>query len=242
MGGAINRKENKYLTRDINIHQLNSCDQPRSRLANNGVESLAEYELLAIVLRSGGVNNSALTLAKRLIVTYKGLRGVLNANFLELTKTKDIGVAKAASIKAISEITRRVNLGLEEQTIVIKRPQDVYRLMLKEIANKEKEYLYLISLTVRNRLIAKDLISIGTTTETLVDPKEVLRTALSNNATSIILVHNHPSGDPTPSLEDVGLTEKLNCATKQIGIFLIDHVIIGKTTFNSMKASKLFNA
>lgn len=223
------------------IKQLILNDRPRERLLSNGVEALSDTELLAIILRSGGVGDSALLLSSRILAENGGFWGILQLDINQLMKLKNIGFAKATSIKAACEIALRLNNSLNENPQIINKPEDIYKLIKKEVFGKKKELLYLISLDSRNKVISKDLISMGTITETLVDPREVYRQALIKNASSIVVVHNHPSGNPSPSSEDLIVTEKLVNAGISLGLLLVDHIIVCDDNFVSLKSLGVFN-
>jgi len=220
----------------LKLKSLESSERPREKLINLGADNLTDVELLAIIIRAGGNDNSVLELSRALISSFKGLRGLVNTDINQLTSFKNIGLAKATSIKAACEIGLRISMKLHENKYEIKKPEDVFKFMRKCFYEKDKEYLYLISLDTRSKVISRNLISIGTINETLVHPREVFRQALINNATSIILVHNHPSGDATPSDDDLSITERLYKAGINMGIAVVDHIIMSNDSYVSIKA------
>jgi len=215
-------------------------DRPRERLQNLGGGALSDAELLSIILRSGGRNNSALVLAQKILKEFGGYRGLAEVSLQQLTGFKDVGEVKAVCVKALGEICLRMTDNTPPQRKIVNAPQIVFDIVRKEVYSQHKERLYLISLDTRNALIAKDLISMGTVNETLVHPREVFRQAIVRNAVSIILVHNHPSQDAAPSKSDILLTEQMAQAGLMIDIPLVDHVVVTDAAFVSMRSLNLF--
>ena len=221
------------------LKEIMASERPRERLHKLGSSALSDSELLAIILRSGGKANSVLNLASQILARFGGIKGLLNADFHQLLTLKNVGYAKACSIKALSEIALRMCMDDFEKKVNIKKPADVFTYMRKDFYKKDREHLYLISLDTRSNILSKDLLSTGTINETLVHPREVYRTALYKNAASVILVHNHPSNDPTPSNDDIRVTERVAKAGINMGIALVDHIIICDQTFASLKSLNL---
>ncbi len=217
-------------------------DRPRERLLNSGVEALSDAELLSVILRSGGEGDSVLLLASRLLAEYGGLKALFQTDISQLMRIKNIGFAKATCIKAVNELALRLSKYSGKELPAIRKPKDIYDVVRKEMFGKKKEHLYLISLDSRNKMISKDLISIGTIGETIVNPREIYRQALIKNACSIAVVHNHPSGNPSPSPEDLIVTEKLIVAGLSLGLPLVDHLIVCDTQFVSLKALNVFDS
>lgn len=229
------------MSESLRVKDLIITDKPRERLILQGASALSDSELLAIILRSGGPKNSAIDLARKILKEFGGLKELINVDVNQLITFKNIGVAKATSIKSVCEIALRINLSMEEKRLEIKNPEDVFQLTRKEFFAQKKEHLYMISIDSRNRYICKNLISVGTINETLIHPREVYRQALLNNAVSIVLVHNHPSNDPTPSIEDIKVTERLAKAGVSLGIALVDHIIVSDNSFVSIKSLNIFD-
>ena len=221
------------------LKTINRNDLPRERLAALGTEALSDIELLSIILGAGGKNESVFELSSKILSDLHGFKGLYKTDYNKLISFKNVGKAKAASIKAVCEISKRIFIEKELTKININKPKDVYESVKKFFYSKEKEHLYLISLDSRNRLISTDLISIGTVNETLVHPREIFKSALEKNAVSIILVHNHPSGDANPSEDDIKVTERIHKAGIDIGIALIDHLIVTNTDWVSLKSLNL---
>jgi len=217
-------------------------DRPRERLLQYGPASLSDAELLAIVLRSGNRSISALGLASMLLGVFGNLKALLYADIYQLLSLPGIGLAKATSIKAVCELSLRLRLICEKPCQDIQKPVDVFELVRKGFYSKKREHLLLLSLDSKHRLISKDIISIGILTETLVHPREVFTQAILKSAAAIILVHNHPSGDPTPSVQDITLTKRIAQAGITLGIPLIDHIVVCDDSFVSMKSDNVFTS
>lgn len=216
--------------------------RPREKLLAQGEHSLNEHELLAIILGQGTRDTSALELANQLLSTYKGLRHLQEASLEELKQAKGIGPAKAASIKAAFEIGRRVATNSETK-FLIKCPEDVKeyvnQVLLKEMRDYDREHFLVLYLDRKGGVIAKENVSVGGLHSSIAHPREVFKTAVKRSAASIILAHNHPSGDPAPSREDIDITRRLIEAGSIMGIEIIDHVIIGENTYCSFKEKGL---
>jgi len=225
----------------MKIKDLQKEEKPREKMIEKGSEALTDVELLAIIIRSGGKNTSATNLSRDIILKFGNLKNVLTADITQLISFKNIDSAKATSIKAVEEISKRYLTPHCEENPRIKTPKDVYDLIRKEILNKEEEYLFLICLDSRNRLISKEIISKGTINETLIHPREIFKKALNKNAYSIILVHNHPSNESVPSDEDIKVTKRIFRAGIDMGIPLTDHLVVTNNDFMSMKAQNLIS-
>ena len=225
----------------MKIKDLQKEEKPREKMVEKGSEVLTDVELLAIIIRSGGRNTSATNLSRELILKFGNLKNVLSADIEQLKNFKNIDIAKATAIKAVEEISKRYLTPFREEAVKIKSPKDVYGLIRKEVINKEEEYLFLICLDSRNRLISKEIISKGTINETLIHPREIFKRALNKNAYSIILVHNHPSNESDPSDEDIKVTKRVFRAGIDMGIPLTDHLIVTSNDFMSMKAQNLIS-
>jgi len=223
----------------MKIKDLQKEEKPREKLIQKGAETLTDIELLAIILRSGGKNKSAVNLSRDLFKKFEDLKTLLSADINELIAFKNIDSAKATSIKAIEELSKRYLSPINYKERYIKTPKDAYEIIKGDIYNKEQEFLFLLTLDSRNKLISKDLISKGTINETLIHPREIFKKALAKNACSIILIHNHPSNKPDPSDEDIRVTKRIFKAGINIGIPLTDHLVVTNDDFTSMKAQHL---
>lgn len=225
----------------MKIKDLQKEEKPREKLIEKGPEALTDIELLALIIRSGGKDVSATSLSRELILKFGSLKSVLLADIEQLKNFKNIDIAKATSIKAVEEMSKRYLTPFVEDARKIRSPKDVYDLIRRDIINKEEEYLFLICLDSRNRLISKEVISKGTINETLIHPREIFKKALNKNACSIILAHNHPSNESDPSDEDIKVTKRIFRVGIEMGIPLTDHLIVTSRDFMSMKAQNLIS-
>jgi len=216
--------------------------RPREKLLSQGESTLNDHELLAIILGNGTRSTSVLELANRLLDTYISLRRLQDASQEELTQIKGIGPAKAASIKAALEIGRRV-AGDIERRVPIRSPEDVKQIaqqeLIPEMRNHDREHFLVLYLDRKGGLIVKELVSVGGLHSSIVHPREVFKTAVKRSAASVILAHNHPSGDPTPSQDDINITRRLVEAGSIIGIEVLDHVVVGESNYCSLKEKGL---
>ncbi len=218
------------LIRDVPLEE-----RPRERMLQYGPATLNHSELLAILLRTGTVSESAVYLAQRVLKEVGGLRNLVSFSLDELMKIKGIGAAKAMQIKAGLELGKRVSKASFGERMVIRSPEDVSLFMMEELRYEVKEKFVVIFLNTKNHVIGHEVLSVGTLNSTVVHPREVFRAAIQRSCSAIICVHNHPSGDPTPSREDVEMTQRLHEAGSIVGIDVLDHVIIGDQTFVSLK-------
>ncbi|MDH7560555.1 MAG: DNA repair protein RadC [bacterium] len=208
-------------------------ERPRERLLAHGPEPLADAELLAIILRTGSGGATALDLARHLLHKYHGFRGLDARSPAELCQETGVGPAKAAQIKAALEIGKRL---FREQSRVgdkVASSADVYALVRGHIRDLPREVFIVLFLTSRNKLLDEKTVFEGSLTESVVSPREVVYEALSRQAAAVVFVHNHPSGDPSPSQEDKSITKMLKDACQLVGITVLDHVIIGKDSYFS---------
>ena len=223
------------------IHDLPVSERPRERLQKFGVEALSAQELLALIMGRGISGESVMVTAQRLLRQFGSLKGMANASVEELSRVKGIGVAKASQIKAAFELTNRLEgYAGNGDTPPVKTPEDVAELVRGRLRGKKKEYFLALLLDTRNRLIRVAEISVGSLDSSIVHPREVFKEAVSASAASVIFVHNHPSGDPEASEDDIKLTENLVEAGRIMGIDVLDHVIIGGQNFLSLKREGLF--
>jgi DNA repair protein RadC len=226
--------------RKYTVSELPITEKPRERLTRLGAHALSDSELLAIVLRVGGKTETVLALARDILSHFDDLNGVFDASIEQLTRFKNIGTTKAITLKAVYELSTRINSSTRDFISHLKSPKEIYSIVRRDFHKKKKEYLWVISVDVKQRFIAKDLVSVGTIKEALACPREIYRHAYLRGAVAIILSHNHPSGDPIPSAEDIVLTEDVAQAGKILGIPLIDHVVVGGKEYSSMKAMNMF--
>lgn len=217
------------------VRDLPKPERPRERLIKFGPEALSAQELLALVIGRGIPKKSVMNIAQELLAKFGNIRSVSQASIEALAEIKGIGLAKAAQIKATFELGRRQELEPELKDYDIKNPQSIVKAIRSSIKDKAKEHFKLILLDSRNKIIGISTISIGTLNASLVHPREIFKEAIIHNSASVVLAHNHPSGDPEPSEEDIKITERLVESGKILGIEVIDHIVIGKTNFVSFK-------
>ncbi|CAH0346348.1 DNA repair protein RadC [Bacillus sp. CECT 9360] len=217
------------------IRDVPKEERPRERFLQEGARSLSTQELLALLLRTGTKDESVIQLANRLISTFEGLRLLKDASIEEITAIKGIGEAKAIQILASVELGRRVsNLNYNDR-YVIRSPQDCANYCMEEMRFLSQEHFVCLYLNTKNQVLHRKTIFIGSLNASIVHPREVFKEAFRRSAASIICLHNHPSGDPTPSREDIEVTKRLAECGKIIGIDLLDHVIIGEQKYVSLK-------
>jgi len=217
------------------IKDLPKIERPREKLEKYGPEKLSDAELLAILLRTGRRNLNAVNLAKKILRKFAKIK-LPKASLKELKSTYGLGVAKACEIIACFELSRRM-LQSKKATLILS-PKDVWQ-ELKDIRSNKKEHFVIFYLDTRNQEIKREIISIGSLNANLVHPREVFEPAVRHTAAQIIIAHNHPSGDPEPSEDDLEVTKRLIEAGKILGIEIIDHIIVAKNSFLSFKNKKL---
>ncbi|MCZ0756673.1 RadC family protein [Anoxybacillus sp. J5B_2022] len=209
--------------------------RPRERLLSDGPESLSNQELLALLLRTGTKEESVLQLAQRLLHHFEGLRLLKDATVEEMTSIKGIGEAKAIQILAAIELGRRIGRLSYDERYVIRSPEDGAKYVMDDMRFLSQEHFVAIYLNTKNQVIHRKTVFIGSLNASIVHPREVFKEAIKRSAASIICAHNHPSGDPTPSREDIEVTRRLAECGRIIGIELLDHLIIGDQKFISLK-------
>lgn len=222
------------------ILDLPPCERPRERLREHGPRYLNNAELVAILLRSGVAGENAINVAMRILAEFDGLAGLARAGYAELCDQRGLNHAKSSEIMAALELGRRIASLAPEERSQISCPQDAASLLIAEMEPLVQENLVVLLLNTRNQVVARRTIYIGTVNSSAVRPAEVLRPAIRENAPSIIVAHNHPSGDPTPSPEDISVTRDLIAAGKLMDIELLDHLVIGHGgRFTSLKEKRL---
>lgn len=213
------------------VKDLPKHKRPREKLFEKGTDALKDHELLAILLRTGYKGKSAIEIAKRILKT-TSLKKLTKLPIKDIAKLKGVGMSRAAIIVSSFAIGKRIYK--EDNSIIVNSPKDVVKIV-SFIKNKKREYLVAIYLNARKQLITTKTISIGTLTSNLVHARELFKPAIKYNADSVIIAHNHPSGDSKPSIEDKKITQKLVKAGKMLGIELNDHIIVTKNSFTSLK-------
>jgi len=217
------------------IRDLPAGERPRERLARVGEGALSTSELLAIVIGTGVGGESVLGLATRTLSLFGGLAGLARASLAELQGVKGLGKAKTAQLKAALELGRRMLLAAPDDRVVVRSPSDVAQLLMAEMAHLEQEHFRVLYLDTRNRVLGCETVYIGSLNASHIRVGEVFRDAIKRNCAAIIVAHNHPSGDPTPSPEDVEVTRQLVAAGNLLDIEVLDHLIIGQQRFVSLR-------
>ena len=220
----------ELMIRDVHVE-----DRPRERLIRQGAQSLSNQELIAILLRTGTKQESVLTLANRVLNYFEKLHELKHATIEEIMSIKGIGEAKAVQLLAAVELGRRLSQKQVDDRFTIRSPQDAATYLMPEMSSLQQEHFVVLFLNVKNQVMHKQTIFIGSLNSSIVHPREIFREAVKRSAASIICSHNHPSGNATPSPEDIEVTKRLQEAGYIIGIELIDHVIIGDHQYISLK-------
>lgn len=218
------------------IKAMPLCERPRERMQMEGPQALSNAELIGILLSSGTQKLSAVELGRQ-IVSYQpeGLRFLKNCTVEELCAIKGVGVAKACQVLAAIELGKRVSVIDKTQRFKIKNPEDISALLMEDLRFLQKEKFLILLLNTKNEVLHTEEISVGSLNASIVHPREVFLAAIKKSCSAIILAHNHPSGDPAPSKEDIQITKRLIEAGKIIGISVLDHVIIGDNDYVSLR-------
>ncbi len=221
----------------VMVRDLPEEERPREKLIRRGAASLSDTELLAILLRTGTSSVSVIHLAEEVLAKYqdKGLVSIMNISPQEIATVHGVGLAKAATIVAAVELGRRLSTKAAQKLEKIEGPEDVARYASPILRFEQKEHFLVMLLDVRNRVLAMPTVSVGSLTASVAHPREIFREAIRYSAANMILIHNHPSGDPMPSREDVQLTKQMMKAGEIMGIPVLDHVIIAGDGFLSLK-------
>ena len=217
-------------------------DHPYEKCLMQGANALSNAELLAVLLRTGTKGLSVLELAKKIMNQGEGEEGILNIHHLTLEKLKaikGIGTVKAVQILCLSELAKRLAKASAGEGLVFQLPSTIAEYYMEEMRHHEQEHMKLLMFNTKSKLLGGKDVSIGTVNASLISPRELFIEALEKHAVSIILIHNHPSGDPTPSTADILLTKRIKDAGALIGIELLDHIIIGNNCYMSFSEQKL---
>jgi DNA repair protein RadC len=224
---------------NLRLREMPESERPRERLRDFGASALSNAELIAILLGTGSKGENVLSLATRLLSKFGGLNGLARLNDAELRGERGLGAAKAAQLKAALEIGIRLASTHPEERVVVRSPRDVAGLLQTEMSLLSQESLRVVLLNTKNQVMRIHEVYHGNVSSALVRPSEVYREAVRDNAPQIIAVHNHPSGDSTPSSDDVAVTADLVRAGDLLEIELLDHIVFGHGTWISMKERKL---
>ena len=221
------------------IKELPEEERPREKLLKSGSSSLSNAELLALVIRTGTRERTAVELAQDILNYFGGLKSLVNLSVEEIEKIKGVGPAKGTRINAVIELSKRLYRATMEESVIIENPDDVAKLVMPELRYMKQEVFKLILLDTKNEVIAMPVITKGGLTSSIVHPREVFKEAIRRSSASIILVHNHPSGLPDPSGEDIKITRRLIEAGKIMGVEVLDHLVIGDGIYTSMKEKEI---
>ncbi len=208
-------------------------ERPRERLLKHGADTLSDAELLGILLRTGNRRQSAMELGRRLLIDFGGLRGIDQMQVGELCRVNGVGLAKAAQIKAALELAKRLVQEKWKSNVTLVNPEAVYEYVRLRMRDLPREEFRVLFLTARSESIDEKVLFEGSLMESVVSPREIIRTAVQCAAANVILLHNHPSGNPSPSDEDRRATEKLVAACRYAEVTVLDHLIVGKDSFFS---------
>ncbi len=224
--------EDRYNPRMTDLPQ---SDRPRERLLAQGPAALSTAELLAIILRTGMQDENVVRVSQRLLSTFGNLSGLAQANVAELMAARGLGPAKAAQLKAALELGRRLLVEAPDQRPQVRSPADAANLLMSEMSLLEQEHLRVMLLDTKNRVLGSPTVYVGSLNTSLIRVGELFREAIRANSAAVIVAHNHPSGDPTPSPEDVAVTRQIAEAGKLLDVDVLDHLIIGRQRFVSLK-------
>ena len=213
------------------------ADLPRERLVALGPEALSDAELLSLLLRTGAPGSDVLQVAARLLAAHGGLAGLARVGPRDLAGLAGVGPAKSATLLAAVELGRRLAARRLDPGAPVRGPADVFHHFHPRLRHATQERFFVVLLDGRHRVIRHELVSQGTLTASLVHPREVFRPALREAAAALVLVHNHPSGDPTPSREDREVTERLSRAGELLGVPVVDHVVVAERGYSSLRES-----
>lgn len=224
------------MQKDIKIIDIPKEERPVEKLLSSGPETLSNAELLAVILRTGTRGENIISLSTRIISEFDGLDGLLDAGIEEISTIKGVKNIKASQILALGELVKRINkLSLTKNSRNISSPKDVAECIMKEMMFLKQEILKVIMLDTKNNIIGIRDVFKGSLNTSIVHPREIFKEAIKKSSSSIIICHNHPSGDPTPSKEDINITIRIKECGKIMGIDLLDHLIVGKDKFVSLK-------
>lgn len=210
-------------------------ERPRERMLQEGPRALSNQEILAILLRTGTKKESVLQLSQRVLATFDGLSLLKDAAIEELCEIKGIGEVKAVEIAAAIELGRRIHSMQTDERYVIRSPEDVSNYVMEDMRFLQQEHFVCLYLNTKNQVIHRKTVFIGSLNASIVHPREIFKEAFRRSAASVICLHNHPSGNPSPSREDIEVTKRLTEAGKVLGVELLDHIIIGDRKFVSLK-------
>ncbi len=225
----------------LTMKELPKEEQPYEKCLERGAHQLTDTELLAVILRTGTAGQSAYELAGKILQkcsAYQGILGICHLSMDELLSMRGVGKVKAIQIKCIAELARRISKATAACQICMSDPATVADYFMEDLRHEEQEQLIVLMLNTKNRIIKEQLMFKGTVNYSCISPREIFVEAVKAKAVFIVLVHNHPSGDPTPSREDVLMTRQIQEAGEILGIILLDHIIIGDNCYTSLKETQ----
>lgn len=234
----IKKSDTAVSTANHTMKSMPTKERPYEKCLENGAESLSDAELLSVILRTGSRGESALELSRKILSLggeKNGLLGIYHMSVAELTKVRGLGMVKAVQLKCIAELSRRISRSRFSEGISFQDPVTVAEYYMEDLRHLEQETAILVMLNSKGRLIKDMVLSKGTVRASMISPREIFIEAVRNQAVSIILLHNHPSGIPDPSEEDIRLTERVRRSGAMLGIELLDHIIIGDCQAVSMR-------
>lgn len=224
----------------ITMKSMPECERPREKMIKSGTSVLSNAELIAAVIGSGSSQDSALTLAQRILsLDPKGLSHLAAVNFEELRSLRGIGISKASQIMAAVELGKRIYSEKAAVKVKIAGPSELAEKMMVDMRHLTKEVFKVVLLDTKNQIVSIEDISIGSLNASIVHPREVFQPAIRKSANAVVLIHNHPSGHPEPSTEDKRVTERLIEAGQLMGIQVLDHIVIGDLNYYSFKEHDL---
>ncbi len=219
-------------------HKLPTNMRPRERIESEGVESLRDHELLAVLLGTGYQGFDVMQLANHLLQNFNGLQGLLKCDYHELRNEKGLGKAKAAQLAAVLEIAKRISKPKKSEAL--RNSEEAATYLMPLLRHETQEKFLVLCLNSKNQLLCMETVFVGTLNSTIVHPREVFQVAIRHAAAGILVAHNHPSGDPSPSQEDLKVTQNLIESGKVVGIPLLDHIVIGHGKWQSLRTTGMF--
>ena len=223
----------------VTVKEMPQEERPRERMERVGPQALSTAELIALILRTGIKDENVIAMSTRLLAQYNGLAGLARAEFAQIASERGIGPAKTAQLLAALELGRRLMAESPEERFQIRAPSDAANLLIPLLSHKEQEHFVVLYLDTRNRVLDQEILYKGSLNTSLVRIGEVFRGAVRRNCMGVIVAHNHPSGDPAPSPEDIALTRRLVDAGKLLEIELLDHIVIGRNRWISLRERAL---
>ncbi|GMQ56121.1 DNA repair protein RadC [Vallitalea sediminicola] len=225
----------------MRVKDLPLSERPYEKFETYGPNALSDAELLAIIIKSGSKKERSIELAQRILgIKKQGIRGIYELSLEDLQKVSGIGRVKSIQIKAIAELSKRISKNNAVTKLKVSSPGTIASIFMEELRYLKQEHLKIVFLDTKNQIISDKFLTVGTVNASLINPREVFIEALKHNAVHVILLHNHPSGDPTPSREDILITKRIINAGDIIGIKLLDHIIIGDGNYISLKEQGIF--